>query len=165
MHTYVLTLYVVDRRGVIMFFFFKQKTAYEMRISDWSSDVCSSDLFHAALKDACDRHAADFYPRFKQWCDEYFFIPHRGEARGVGGIFYDNLDSGDWESDFAFTQAVGRAFLEIYPALVRRHMAEPWTEEQRRHQLFRRGPYAEFNLLYDSGTRFAMQTEIARPHA
>src|SRR3546814_1769645 len=68
--------------------------------------------FHAALKDACDRHAADFYPRFKQWCDEYFFIPHRGEARGVGGIFYDNLDSGDWESDFAFTQDVGRAFLE-----------------------------------------------------
>ena len=95
--------------------------------------------FHAAFKAACDRHDADYYPRFKKWCDEYFFIPHRGEARGVGGIFYDYVDSGDWAADFAFTQDVGRAFLEIYPKLVRRHMAEPWSEEQRRHQLFRRG--------------------------
>src|SRR3546814_20374017 len=77
---------------------------------------------------------------------------------GVGGIFYDNLDSGDWESDFAFTQDVGRAFLEIYPALVRRHMAEPWTEEQRRHQLFRRGRYAQFNLLYARGTSLSLPT-------
>ena len=114
--------------------------------------------FHAAFQAACDRHDPEYFPKFKKWCDEYFFIPHRGEARGVGGIFYDYVDSGDWEADFAFTQDVGRAFLEIYPQLVRRHMAEPWTDEQRRHQLFRRGRYAEFNLLYDRGTKFGLQT-------
>ncbi|MEQ9608521.1 MAG: oxygen-dependent coproporphyrinogen oxidase [Kiloniellaceae bacterium] len=114
--------------------------------------------FHAAFQAACDRHDPGYFAKFKKWCDEYFFIPHRGEARGVGGIFYDYLDSGDWEDDFAFTQDVGRAFLEIYPALVRRHMAEPWNEAQRRHQLFRRGRYAEFNLLYDRGTKFGLQT-------
>ncbi len=114
--------------------------------------------FHAAFKAACDRHDPEYFPKFKKWCDEYFFIPHRGEARGVGGIFYDYVDSGDWTADFTFTQDVGRAFLEIYPALVKRHMAKPWNEEQRRHQLFRRGRYAEFNLLYDRGTKFGLQT-------
>lgn len=114
--------------------------------------------FHAAFKAACDRFDPDYYPRFKAWCDEYFFIKHRNEARGVGGIFYDYVDSGDWETDFAFTQAVGEAFHEIYPALVRRHLAENWTEAQREHQLIKRGRYAEFNLVYDRGTKFGLMT-------
>ena len=114
--------------------------------------------FHAALKAACDRHDPDYHPRFKAWCDEYFFIKHRGEPRGVGGIFFDYLDSGDWEADFAFARDVGLAFLDIYPQLVRRHMVEPWTEEQRRHQLVKRGRYAEFNLIYDRGTKFGLMT-------
>jgi coproporphyrinogen III oxidase len=114
--------------------------------------------FHAALKAACDRHDPGYYPRFKRWCDEYFFLKHRGEARGVGGIFYDNHDTGDFERDLAFTRDVGLAFLDIYPRLVRRHLAEPWTEAERRHQLVRRGRYVEFNLLYDRGTKFGLMT-------
>jgi coproporphyrinogen III oxidase len=114
--------------------------------------------FHAALKSGCDRHDADYYPRFKKWCDEYFFLKHRGEARGVGGIFYDNHDSGDFERDLAFTRDVGLAFLDVYPRLVRRHLAEPWTGEDRRRQLVKRGRYVEFNLLYDRGTKFGLMT-------
>jgi coproporphyrinogen III oxidase len=113
--------------------------------------------FHAALKAACDRHDPGHYPRFKQWCDEYFFVKHRNEARGAGGIFFDYLEA-DWERDFAFTRDVGEAFLEVYPRLVRRRMAEPWTAEERAHQLKRRGRYVEFNLLYDRGTRFGLMT-------
>ena len=114
--------------------------------------------FHAALKGACDAHGGDYYERFKKWCDEYFYLPHRGEARGVGGIFYDNLDTGDWQADFDFTQAVGKAFLQVYPMIVCRHRDAPWTAEQRAHQLERRGRYVEFNLLYDRGTQFGLKT-------
>ena len=114
--------------------------------------------FHEALKAACDAHDPDYYPRFKKWCDEYFYLRHRGEPRGVGGIFFDDLTSGDWERDFAFVQDVGRALLEVYPKLVRRHMDRPWTEAQRQHQLVKRGRYVEFNLLYDRGTKFGLMT-------
>jgi coproporphyrinogen III oxidase len=114
--------------------------------------------FHAALRAACDAHEPGDYPEFKKWCDDYFWLPHRDEPRGVGGIFFDRLDSGDWEADFAFTQAVGRAFLEVYREIARRHLDRPWTEAEREHQLVRRGRYVEFNLLYDRGTRFGLET-------
>lgn len=114
--------------------------------------------FHAAMKEACDRFSPTYYADYKKWCDEYFFLPHRNEARGIGGIFYDYLDSGDWDADFAFTQAVGEAFLHIYPALVRRHLNEQWSAEQKLAQLKKRGRYAEFNLIYDRGTRFGLMT-------
>jgi coproporphyrinogen III oxidase len=114
--------------------------------------------FHAALRTCCDAHGGDYYDRFRKWCDEYFWLPHRNEPRGVGGIFYDYVDSGDWDADFAFTRGVGETFLDIYPAIVRRHMDRPWTAEQREHQLVRRGRYVEFNLLYDRGTQFGLKT-------
>jgi coproporphyrinogen III oxidase len=113
--------------------------------------------FHARLKEACDAFDPGYHERFKRWADEYFFIPHRGEARGVGGIFYDYVE-GDFKRDLAFTQAVGEAFLDVYPRLVRRHMDRPWTEEERAHQLRRRGRYVEFNLIYDRGTQFGLKT-------
>ncbi len=114
--------------------------------------------FHAGFKRACDAYSPGYYPKFKKWCDEYFFLPHRGEARGVGGIFYDRHDTGDWPADFAFTKDVGLAFLEVYPKLVARRMNDPWSEEDRQEQLFRRGRYAEYNLLYDRGTTFGLKT-------
>jgi coproporphyrinogen III oxidase len=117
----------------------------------------NSVLFHAALRTACDAHGADYYDRFSKWCDEYFFIKHRNEPRGIGGIFYDYLET-DWDKDFAFTRDVGRAFLAAYPAIVRATMNEPWTTEEKQEQLVRRGRYAEFNLVYDRGTRFGLMT-------
>ena len=114
--------------------------------------------FHAGLKSACDAHDPEYYARFKAWADEYFFIPHRNRARGVGGIFYDDLNSGDWEADFAFTQAVGRGCLAAFLPLAAARSREPFTPEERERQLIHRGLYAEFNLLYDRGTRFGLES-------
>jgi coproporphyrinogen III oxidase len=121
-------------------------------------DTSDAEDFHTAFKATCDRFNPDYYPKYKKWCDEYFFLKHRDEPRGVGGIFYDYLDSGNWQDDFAFTQGVGQTLADIYPQLVRRHMHKPWTEEQRQWQLVKRGRYVEFNLLFDRGTRFGIMT-------
>jgi coproporphyrinogen III oxidase len=117
--------------------------------------------FHAELKAACDAHGPDYYERFKAWADEYFYIPHRQVHRGVGGIFYDHLECADeagWEANFAFTKAVGEAFLAVFPRLVRRRMGMAFTPEDKARQLEWRGRYAEFNLVYDRGTLFGLKT-------
>ena len=115
-------------------------------------------LFHAGFRAACDAHDPAYYPKFKAWCDEYFFLPHRDEPRGAGGIFFDHLQSGSAAADFGFAQDVGRAFLSSYAAIVRRRMREEWTAAERDHQLLRRGRYVEFNLLHDRGTLFGLKT-------
>ena len=114
--------------------------------------------FHAVLREHCDRHGTDAYPRYKAWADEYFFIPHRGRARGVGGVFYDDRNTGDWEADFAFTQDVGRAFLPAFLPLAEARRTTPWSDADREAQLVHRGLYAEYNLVYDRGTKFGLET-------
>ena len=121
------------------------------------ADEAETRAFHARLEEACAVWAADAYPRFKAWADDYFHIPHRGEARGVGGIFYDDLTD-DLDRAFVFTKAVGEAFLDVYPRLVAAKMGRPWSDAERAHQLVRRGRYVEFNLVYDRGTQFGLRT-------
>ncbi|AGJ98980.1 Coproporphyrinogen III oxidase [Wolbachia endosymbiont of Drosophila simulans wNo] len=113
---------------------------------------------HESIKATCDEFNIEYYPKFKKQCDDYFFLQHRKEPRGIGGIFYDNLTSGNWKNDFEFTKAVGEAFLEIYLHIIHKHMQKSWTKEQREEQLIKRGRYVEFNLLYDRGTRFGLMT-------
>jgi coproporphyrinogen III oxidase len=120
--------------------------------------VEDASAFHDAFRSACDRHDAEYYVKFKEWCDRYFFLPHRNEPRGAGGIFFDHLRTADVSRDFAFVRDVGEAFLDVFPRIVRRRMHEPWTAEDREHQLIRRGRYVEFNLIYDRGTLFGLKT-------
>ncbi|MEM9014015.1 MAG: oxygen-dependent coproporphyrinogen oxidase [Pseudomonadota bacterium] len=114
--------------------------------------------FLRAMQSACNAHDPNYFAEYRQWCDDYFYLPHRREPRGVGGIFYDRLDSGDWDADFAFTKDVGVAFLDIYPKILMSRIDTPWTDEDREAQLIQRGRYAEFNLLYDRGTTFGLKT-------
>jgi coproporphyrinogen III oxidase len=124
------------------------------------TDAAKQDAadFHASFRAACDRHDPGYYDIFKAWCDRYFYLPHRQEPRGTGGIFFDHHFSGDAEADFAFTRDVGQAFLDAYPSIIRRRMGQPWTEAERDHQLIRRGRYVEFNLIHDRGTLFGLKT-------
>ncbi|MDP3468194.1 MAG: oxygen-dependent coproporphyrinogen oxidase [Daejeonella sp.] len=119
-------------------------------------------FFHSALKQTCDRFQSEFYTKFKNWADDYFFIKHRGETRGIGGIFYDRLNPQttglDWDDIFEFSLAVGRTFLSVYPELIRRNRNKSFNDEQKKWQMQRRSRYVEFNLVYDAGTKFGLET-------
>jgi coproporphyrinogen III oxidase len=123
-----------------------------------TQEDADSQHFHASMKKACKAHAVADYDRYKQWCEEYFYLPHRKEPRGIGGIFYDYLDTGDFAADLAFTQDVGRAFIDAYTPVLKRNMVLPWSEEDVVEQETRRGRYVEFNLLHDRGTLFGLKT-------
>ena len=115
-------------------------------------------LFHAVFRQVCEAHAPGLHEPYRQWCDRYFFLPHRNEPRGVGGVFFDYRNSGDWEADFALAGNIAAAFLDAYPPIVARRAGEAWTEADRRRLLEKRGRYAEFNLVHDRGTRFGLMT-------
>ena len=121
-------------------------------------DAEAGKEFHYGLKSICDRHNPDYYQKYKKWCDEYFYLPHRKEPRGAGGVFYDNLDTGNWHADFAFTQDVGRAFLPAYLPLVEKRRTADFGAPEKDAQLVHRGLYAEYNLVYDRGTKFGLET-------
>ena len=126
---------------------------------DRREDAIDSTAFHAAMRTACEAHpGSGDYPRYKAWADDYFHLPHRGEPRGTGGVFYDRLETDDFESDFAFTRAIGEAFLDVYPRIVGDRMRQPWSDDEREAQLVQRGRYVEFNLLHDRGTLFGLKT-------
>lgn len=128
-----------------------------MRLDSSAAQQDAAD-FHAALKIACDRHDPTYYPTYKAWCDRYFFLPHRNEARGAGGIFFDQLNTGDPDADFTFVRDVGETFLNVFPKIIYRRMRTQWSAEEREHQLIRRGRYVEFNLIHDRGTLFGLRT-------
>ncbi|WP_341754139.1 oxygen-dependent coproporphyrinogen oxidase [Candidatus Tisiphia endosymbiont of Dioctria rufipes] len=128
-------------------------------LTPFYSNENETTKFHNAFKHACDKHDPNYYPKFTKQCDEYFYLKHRNEPRGVGGIFYDYLNTGNFNNDFSFTKDVGQAFLTVYPEIVRTKMLLPWTNEQKDYQLVRRGRYVEFNLLYDRGTMFGLMTD------